>query len=256
MYYVLTNAYASAAQVDQASLRNTSLLGFRVVPLLQAGQTYAEALAGLRFTYFFNSQWAQGAPGHGASFQGNSSLAVFDGSTQMLVNAANLFITGAPAGQRYFITFLEMPGEELLPDDAAAAAGEGGGGGGNNPALVATTNELIAFGTSPVPGNGASIAGAKGVRLYAILDGAGFANPIPATAAFLCWRINASAGVYVRVPDLDIPVNASAAGLQAIGFPDQSFETGTAGEKIIWVPNAACGGAGATQAALTIEVQS
>ena len=35
MYYVLTNAYASAAQVDQASLRNTSLLGFRVVPLLQ-----------------------------------------------------------------------------------------------------------------------------------------------------------------------------------------------------------------------------
>jgi hypothetical protein len=255
MYDIVTAEYEGTAfQVDLTGERGTALLGFRVVPVLQAGQTYAEAMAGLRFTYFFNSNWSGGAAGQGQTYLGNQNLIVVDGSTRVLRNALNLFIASAPIGQTYIISFLELPGEEFLPDDGAAASGEGGGGG-NNPALVATTIEDVAFGYSPLPANGASIAGAKGVRLYAVVDAA-YPNPIPAGAAYLCYRIPRGIGVYVRVPDLDIPLNAAAAGLLMTGFPDQHFDVGTTGEKIIWVPNAACAGVGATTASLIIEVQS
>ena len=107
--------------------------------------------------------------------------------------------------------------------------------------------------------DGASITGAKGVRLYFSFVGGDIANPVPNTASLLCYRQVAIGGVggnWIRVPDLDIPLNANAAGLQGIGLPDQKFDVGTAGERIIWVPNAACAGAGVTEAALVIEIQS
>ena len=255
MYDVTVEYSGSAVKVDQTAARGTALLGFRVVPILQQGQTYAEAMAGLEFTYFFNSQWSGKNAGAGTSFLGTSDLTVVDGSQRNLVNASDLMITAAPSNQQYLISILEMPGEAFLPDDGAAASGEGGGGG-NNPALVAITNENVTFGQSPIPANGASISGAKGVRLYAVVIGGAFANPIPANAAFLCYRIPNALGVYVRVPDLDIPLNSLAAGSVEIGFADSTLAVGTSAEKIIWIPNAACGGAGATGAALSIEVQS
>ena len=260
MYDVTTLAWAGVAQpVDETATRQTAFLGFEVTPVLQAGQTYAEAMAGLFFSYFCNGKWALAAPGASTAFTGTVNLQVVNGSARVLVGGSNLMLISAPTGQQYLVTILELPGEAYLPDDAAAAS-EGGGGG--NPSGSVTTTEVGPWPLGYTPtssGDGASIAGAKGCRVWFFVVGGDIANPVPAGASLLCYRQIAVAGVggaWNRVPDLDIPLNANSAGLLGIGLADQTFAVGTAGERILWVPNAACGGSGVTGFAEVLEIQT
>lgn len=249
---VLTPGDSFSGYIDETGVRGTALLGFRVTPVLQDGQTYEEAMGGLTMTYFFDGNFAQGQAGANPKFQGQVTLSVVDGSARELVNATHLTFSTWLEGQTYIISILEYPGEHFLPDDAGAFAS----GGGNNPALVTTTDVTDVPGASPTtsPLDGASIAGATGVRTY-------FAAPTGHSwvdgGAILAYRYFLGA-LWVRCPvnDQSVPAGTAALGNGAIfGLPDMQLLVGTPNERICFIAAAAALSAGATEFGCTYEVQ-
>ena len=242
MYDQVLTPGPTPAQIDLTATRGTALLGVRVTPVLQDGQTYAEAMAGLELKYFFDGNFSQGQAGANPKFQGEVILNVADGSARKLVNASNLIFETWLSGQTYIVSILEYPGEDFYPDDAGAFAS----GGGSNPALVTTTIQIRATGYAPVvsPTDGASIQGATGLRLYFNPEGGTWVDGQP----ILAYRFELGAA-WVRCPlnDQAVPEGMNALGPSVLfGLPDMQLLVGTPNERIMFVPavGAISGGSG------------
>ena len=234
--------------IDESATRGTQLLGFRIVPVLTGGMTFDEAMAGVVMEYFFNGNSSGQVF---TKFVGQTFIKVKDSSTQKLVNAAQLRFSAFTAGVAYRVTILEFPGEDIEPDDAATVDS-----GGNPPSGVTTTiDTLQPLGYVPtLPTDGASISGAKGLRLYI-----GAAGTWQDGQPILCWRyVDQFGGEWVRCPenDLSVPAGSNALGVGAfIGFPDQGFTVGTPGERILYSPAVGSITGGSPSASLIYEVQ-
>ncbi len=245
MYFA---AYIINTKVDVVlpKSRGSRIFGVRVVAQPTGGQTLADAYSGLQIT----SQQTTNNPNAGNVTAPNTTdtINVVDDSTMGLCSPNTLALLSPNAGQSAYVYLLEGQAEQIYPGSYGLVTS---GGGGNNPSQVTVTSQTTATGYTPTSNSdGCSLSGAKGVRvsfnagLGVIQAGGG--------AAALAWR-NRN-GVWMRTPDLDVPINAAGAGGALYGVADIASLVGQANDRFALIPNAAAVSVGTVQ--VVYEVQS
>lgn len=206
--------------------------GFRVVPVLQPGQTFAEAMAGLQIQYVYTS--AQDPVDNPNIPYGVVTLDVTDSSTYRLSNGGGLTIVNGPLGQQYIVTIIEEGDEDIEPD-----SGPGGSGGVNPAENVTTTVTAPATGYVPTTSatDGASLASASGGLVF-LTSGAGTWVDGQPILAYTALEIGGSTA-WVRAFEADQTVPTGAAALGVGGtfvLPDMVFSVGAPGRRLMLVP--------------------
>ena len=229
-----TKPFTPIVVADYGPTRPFAQNGFRIVPVLTPGTTYAEAMAGLQVTYIFTS--SQDPVDNPNLPHGAVTLDVTDSSTYKLSNGGGLTIVAGRSNQQWVVSIIEEGDEDIEPDSGPGSAS------GGNAANVATTFLLTVNGYVPTtsPTDGVPMDDATGGLIFFSTVGTWVdGQPILAYAAV---AIGAGTG-WVRAFENDqaVPIGAAAEGANSNGFvlPDMSFTVGATGRRLMYVPAAA-----------------
>ena len=254
MFHTVVTCTGSKVSFGLPANRGSRSFGIRFVARVAAGESLAEAYTGLVYslTQVTNNPNAGNYQTPRPATE-SDNIPIVDDSMYNLCSPVDQYLIG-PAGQVVDVYLTEGEAEDIYPAGYAVIAS---GSGGNPSGSVATYTQLFAPDYVPTgPLEGASIANAKGLRLYLIVDDAWVDGGL-----IKAYRYEAGVGAWIRCPgnDTTVPDGSAALGHGVaipIGLPDLAYTVGPSGERTLYVPTAGAVGALATAIDEILQVQT